>query len=185
MANGPTPRRRIPNRPGEPVAGAPQDEATTLAPMARQDLRDELHKQVQASIAKGATALLGGAPETGTHAGYPATILDQVVPGMPAYDEELFGPVAAILRVADEAEAVRVANDTSFGLAGSIWTRDIGRALRVAKAVRAGSLAINSNQVIHTKAPFGGYKMSGMGRENGMHAFESYTQVKNVYVDLS
>ena len=88
--------------------GDPQDDATTLAPMARQDLRDELHKQVQASVAKGAKVLLGGEPDA-SHAGYPASILDAVAPGMPAYEEELFGPVASILRVKDDAEAVRVA----------------------------------------------------------------------------
>jgi acyl-CoA reductase-like NAD-dependent aldehyde dehydrogenase len=99
--------------------------------------------------------------------------------------EEIFGPVVSIIPFDNEADAIAKANDTSFGLAGSIWTRDIARALRVAKAVRAGSLAINSNHVIHTEAPFGGYKMSGTGRELGMHALDLYTEIKNVFVDLS
>ena len=85
----------------------------------------------------------------------------------------------------DEAEAIRLANDTPYGLSGSIWSRDIGKALRVAKAVKAGVLSVNSNSSVHTEAPFGGYKMSGIGRELGMHALELYTEVKNVFVDLT
>lgn len=108
--------RRFVAAAGERQYGDPDVRGTTLAPMARADLREELHKQVQASVAKGARVLIGGEPIAGTHAGYPATVLDQVGPGMPAYDEELFGPVAAIIRVKDEAEALRVANDTRFGL---------------------------------------------------------------------
>jgi betaine-aldehyde dehydrogenase len=91
----------------------------------------------------------------------------------------------AIIPFRDEAEAVRLANDTPYGLAGSIWSRDIAKALRVARGVRAGTLSINTNQSLHTEAPFGGYKMSGIGRELGMHALELYTEVKNVFVDLS
>lgn len=162
--------------------GDPQDEATTLAPLARQDLRDELHKQVQASIAKGAKPLLGGAPDTGTHAGYPATILDHVAPGMPAYDEELFGPVAAILRVADEAEAVRVANDTSFGLGGSVWSADRARGERVARQLQCGAAFVNAIVKSDVRLPFGGIKRSGFGRELAEHGIHEFMNIKSVYV---
>src|SRR5690606_20852291 len=116
---------------------------TTLAPMARADLREELHRQVMASVAKGARVLLGGQPGQGD-TNYPATILDGVAPGMPAWDEELFGPVASILRVADEAEAVRVANATRFGLGASVWTSDAHRGERLAKRIQAGACFVNS-----------------------------------------
>jgi len=162
--------------------GDPQDEATTLAPLARQDLRDELHKQVQASIAKGAKPLLGAAPDTSTHAGYPASILDHVVPGMPAYDEELFGPVAAILRVADEAEAVRVANDTSFGLGGSVWSADRARGERVARQLQCGAAFVNAIVKSDVRLPFGGIKRSGFGRELAEHGIHEFMNIKSVYV---
>lgn len=162
--------------------GDPQDAATTLAPMARQDLRDELHKQVQASLAKGAVALLGGAPDAGTHAGYPASILDKVAPGMPAYDEELFGPVAAILRVADEAEAVRVANDTSFGLGGSVWSADRARGERVARQLQCGAAFVNAIVKSDVRLPFGGIKRSGFGRELAEHGIHEFMNIKSVYV---
>lgn len=162
--------------------GDPQDEATTLAPLARQDLREELHKQVQASIAKGARPLLGGAPDTTTHAGYPATILDNVVPGMPAYEEELFGPVAAILRVADEAEAVRVANDTSFGLGGSVWSADRARGERIARQLQCGAAFVNAIVKSDVRLPFGGIKRSGFGRELAEHGIHEFMNIKSVYV---
>jgi betaine-aldehyde dehydrogenase len=112
------------------------------------------------------------------------TIFDGARTEMRIVREEIFGPVVSIIPFADEADAVRLANDTPYGLSGSIWSRDIGKALRVAKAVRAGVLSVNSNNSVHTEAPFGGYKMSGIGRELGMHALELYTEVKNVFVDL-
>jgi acyl-CoA reductase-like NAD-dependent aldehyde dehydrogenase len=99
--------------------------------------------------------------------------------------EEIFGPVVVVIPFDTEEEAVRLANATPFGLSGSVWTRDIGRAIRVAKGIQSGVISVNCNSSVHAEAPFGGYKMSGMGRENGMAAFESYTQIKNVYVDLS
>ncbi len=161
--------------------GDPNDESTTLGPMARQDLRDELHKQVQGSIAKGAKPLLGCAPDD-THAGYPASILDAVVPGMPAYDEELFGPVAGILRVKDQAEAIRVANDTSFGLGGSVWTRDKARGDEVARQLQCGAAFVNSIVKSDVRMPFGGIKRSGYGRELAEHGIHEFMNIKSVYV---
>lgn len=164
------------------VAGDPQREDVTLAPMARADLRDELHKQVRASVEKGAKVLLGGEPVAGTHAAYPATILDAVAPGMPAYEEELFGPVAAILRVADEAEAVRVANDTTYGLGGSVWTGDAARGERVAQQLECGAAFVNAIVKSDVRLPFGGTKRSGFGRELAEHGIHEFTNVKTVYV---
>jgi len=164
------------------VYGDPQDAATTLAPMARADLRDELQRQVRQSIDKGAKVLLGGKPLADTHAGYPATILDHVAPGMPAYTQELFGPVAAILRVKDEAEAVRVANDTVFGLGGSVWTGDAARGERVALQLRCGATFVNSVVRSDARLPFGGTKRSGFGRELGAHGIHEFVNIKTVYV---
>lgn len=164
------------------VLGDPQQETTTLAPMARADLRDELHKQVQASVEKGAKVLLGGEPVAGSHAGYPATILDRVAPGMPAYEEELFGPVASVIRVADEAEAVRVANDTTFGLGGSVWTADAKRGERVAQQLQCGAAFVNSVVKSDVRLPFGGIKRSGFGRELAEHCIHEFMNIKTIYV---
>lgn len=161
--------------------GDPNEEATTLGPMARQDLRDELHKQVRASIAKGAKPLLGCEPDA-SHAGYPASILDAVTPGMAAYDEELFGPVASILRVKDEAEAVRVANDTTFGLGGSVWTGDRERGNRVARQLQCGAAFVNAIVKSDVRLPFGGTKRSGFGRELAEHGIHEFMNIKSVYV---
>lgn len=161
--------------------GDPNDEATTLAPMARADLRDELHRQVQASVAKGARVLLGGEPGQGATA-YPATLLDGVAPGMPAWDEELFGPVASLIRVRDEAEAIRVANDTAFGLGASVWTADAARGERVAAQVVAGACFVNSLVKSDVRLPFGGTKASGFGRELAGHGIHEFTNIKTVYV---
>ena len=161
--------------------GDPNAETTTLAPMARQDLRDELHKQVQSSIAKGAKPLLGCQPDA-SYAGYPASILDAVVPGMPAHEEELFGPVASILRVKDEAEAVRVANDTTFGLGGSVWTGDNARGNQVARQLQCGAAFVNAVVRSDVRLPFGGIKRSGFGRELAEHGIHEFMNIKSVYV---
>ena len=173
--------RRFVEAAGTLRLGDPNGDSATLAPMARQDLRDELHKQVRESIARGAKPLLGCEPDA-SHAGYPASILDAVAPGMPAYEEELFGPVASILRVKDEDEAVRVANDTSFGLGGSVWTRDAGRGERVARQLQVGVAFVNAIVRSDVRLPFGGTKRSGFGRELAEHGIHEFTNIKTVYV---
>ena len=162
--------------------GDPSEPGTTLAPMARADLRDELHTQVQASVAKGARVLIGGAPVEGSHAGYPATVLDQVKPGMPAYDEELFGPVASVIRVRDEAEALHVANDTRFGLGGSVWTGDPARGEAFAQQMECGAAFVNAIVKSDARLPFGGSKESGFGRELAEHGIHEFMNIKTVYV---
>ena len=162
--------------------GNPADEGTTLAPMARADLRDDLHEQVVASIGAGARALIGCVPGAGP-CEYPASILDHVGPGMPAYDQELFGPVASILRVADDEQAVRVANDTSFGLGASVWTADKARGEAVARRLQAGACFVNAIVRSDVRLPFGGTKASGFGRELAEHGIHEFMNIKTIYVD--
>ena len=174
--------RRFTEASAKLAVGDPNDEATGLAPMARADLRDELHKQVEASIALGAKPLLGCEPGAGdTH--YPASILDQVRPGMPAHDEELFGPVASILRAADETQAIAMANDTAYGLGASIWTADRDRGEAVARKIVAGACFVNAIVRSDVRLPFGGTKASGFGRELAEHGIHEFTNIKTVYVD--
>ena len=162
--------------------GDPSDPATNLAPMVRPDLRDELHGQVQKSITAGAKPLVGCVPGEGA-SHYPASILDNVKPGMPAYSEELFGPVASIIRVKDEAEAVHVANDTLFGLGASVWTTDKARGERVARQIKAGATFVNALVRSDVRLPFGGTKSSGFGRELAEHGIHEFMNIKTVYVD--
>ncbi|HEY1138485.1 MAG TPA: NAD-dependent succinate-semialdehyde dehydrogenase [Xanthomonadaceae bacterium] len=163
------------------AVGDPMAESTTLAPMARADLRDEVHAQVLRSIEAGASLLLGGTPgQGGSH--YPATILDHVVPGMPAYSEELFGPAAAILRAKDEDDAVRIANDTDFGLGASVWTTDKSRGEAVARRLQAGATFVNAIVRSDVRLPFGGTKTSGFGRELAEHGIHEFMNIKTVYV---
>jgi len=162
--------------------GDPNHEATGLAPMARADLRDELHKQVLASIAKGARPVLGCEPgERDTV--YPASILDHVSAGMPAYDEELFGPVASVIRVRDDADAIRVANDTSFGLGASVWVKNKARGEAAARAIDAGACFVNAIVRSDVRLPFGGTKASGFGRELAEHGIHEFMNIKTVYID--
>ena len=156
--------------------------STTLAPLARADLRDQLDRQVRDSVAAGARVLLGGTPGEGDTA-YPATVLDGVAPGMPAYHEELFGPVASLLRVRDEDEAVRVANDTAFGLGASVWTTDRARGDAVARRIAAGACFVNALVRSDVRLPFGGTKSSGFGRELAEHGIHEFTNIKSVYID--
>jgi succinate-semialdehyde dehydrogenase/glutarate-semialdehyde dehydrogenase len=174
--------RRFVEAAGKLEVGDPNDPATTLAPMVRADLREELHRQVQASIDAGAKPLLGCTPGQGA-SHYPASILDGVGPGMPAYDEELFGPVASILRVADADEAVRVANDTAYGLGASVWTRDAAAGERVARRIAAGATFVNAIVRSDVRLPFGGTKASGYGRELAEHGIREFVNIKTVYVE--
>lgn len=162
--------------------GDPTAPGTTLAPMVRADLRDELHGQVTKSIAAGAKCLLGCEPGQGA-SHYPASILDEVKPGMPAYSEELFGPVASIIRVKDDADAARVANDTAFGLGASVWTRDKTRGEAVARQIRAGACFVNAIVRSDVRLPFGGTKASGFGRELAEHGIHEFMNIKTIYVD--
>jgi len=160
------------------TAGNPLDEATVLGPMARVDLRDELHAQVKDSIAAGAKLLLGGEP--GETSYYPATLLSEVKPGMRVFDEETFGPVAALVRVKDEEEAVELANRSDFGLGGAVFSKDIERAGRVAERMETGTVAINAQVVSDARFPFGGVKDSGWGRELGEEGIREFVNVKVV-----
>lgn len=174
--------RRFVDAAGKLRLGDPNDAASTLAPMVRADLRDELHAQVERSIAAGAVPLLGCKTLDGA-SHYPASILDKVSPGMPAYSEELFGPVASVIRVRDDADAVRVANDTSFGLGASVWTRDKARGESLARQIRAGACFVNAIVRSDVRLPFGGTKASGFGRELAEHGIHEFMNVKSVYVD--
>ena len=164
--------------------GDPLDPATSLGPMARHDLRDTLHAQVTGSMERGARCLLGGELPPGPGAFYPATVLTDVGRGMPAYREELFGPVAAILPVRGERRALRVANDSSFGLGSAVFTADRERALDIARReLDAGSCFINTYVRSDPRLPFGGIKQSGYGRELGRAGIREFVNVKTVYLD--
>ncbi|RDE19425.1 NAD-dependent succinate-semialdehyde dehydrogenase [Motiliproteus coralliicola] len=156
---------------------------STLAPMAREDLRAGLHAQVQASIYQGAKPLCGCDIQEGDGYFYQASILDQVQPGMTAFDEELFGPVATIVRVADEQEALRMANATRFGLGASVWTADLQRGEAFARGVESGCCFVNAMVGSDVRLPFGGIKASGLGRELGSHGLMEFCNVKTVWID--
>jgi acyl-CoA reductase-like NAD-dependent aldehyde dehydrogenase len=168
--------------------GDPSDEATEVGPMVHERQRERVLEYVGIGREEGAELLVGGAaPDDDAlidGAYVQPTVFDGVRPDMRIAREEIFGPVVSIIAFDDETEAVRLANATPYGLSGSIWSRDIGRALRVAKGVQSGVLSINTNNAVHTEAPFGGYRMSGVGRELGMAALDLYTETKNVFIDL-
>ena len=162
--------------------GDPLTEGTEVGPQARHDLRDALHKQVRASVERGATLLLGGEIPPGEGAFYPPTVLTQVRPGMPAYDEELFGPVAAIIEAKDEDDAVRIANDTVFGLGAAVFTKNAARGERVARRLDAGATFVNALVASDPRLPFGGIKDSGYGRELGTYGIKEFVNIKTVVV---
>ncbi|MEQ9265972.1 MAG: NAD-dependent succinate-semialdehyde dehydrogenase [Balneolaceae bacterium] len=163
--------------------GDPFDNTTDVGPMARVDLRDELHRQVEESIKKGARPILGCEKPSGTGAFYPVSILTEVEKGMPAYEEELFGPVAAIIKAEDETDAIRIANDTIYGLGAAIFSSDVERAERIAaEQLEAGCCFVNSMVKSDPRAPFGGIKDSGYGRELGLYGIREFVNAKTVWV---
>jgi len=162
--------------------GSPLQADTTLAPMARHDLREELHQQVLKSVSVGAKILTGGEPIPGEGAFYAPTVLDNITPAIPAYHEELFGPVALVLRAKNEEDAVRIANDTPFGLGGSVWTRDNERGERVALRLECGSVFVNGLVKSDARLPFGGVKESGYGRELSVQGMREFMNTKTVWI---
>ncbi|MFB6171190.1 MAG: aldehyde dehydrogenase family protein, partial [Haloarculaceae archaeon] len=164
------------------TVGDPTDEDTDVGPQARQDLMEGLHEQVAESVDAGATVLTGGEPLDGEGAYYPPTVLADVPEGCPADDEELFGPVAAVYRVPDEAAAVSKANDTQFGLGASVWTDDLDRGDRVASEIDAGCVYVNELVKSDPRVPFGGVKESGYGRELSGAGIREFVNRKTVWL---
>jgi succinate-semialdehyde dehydrogenase / glutarate-semialdehyde dehydrogenase len=162
--------------------GDPSDPNTDLGPMARRELRDELHRQVTDAIAAGALAFAGCQPMPGEGNYYMPSILDRVTPKARAYREEVFGPVALAIRAADESDAIRIANDTAFGLGSSIWSRDYIRAESLSTQIEAGGSFINGIVRSDPRLPFGGVKASGFGRELSYHGLREFTNAKTVWI---
>ncbi|MCJ8209613.1 NAD-dependent succinate-semialdehyde dehydrogenase [Mucilaginibacter sp. RS28] len=163
--------------------GDPLEQGVEVGPQARKDLRDDLHQQVLKTIEKGAKCILGGEIPAGDHAFYPPTILTDVKPGMPAFDEELFGPVAAIIVAKDEAEAIQLANQSVFGLGSAVFTKDIARGEAIAaQQLEAGSVFVNALVKSDPRLPFGGIKESGYGRELGMFGIHEFVNIKTVFI---
>ncbi|MFE3854047.1 aldehyde dehydrogenase family protein [Streptomyces griseorubiginosus] len=159
------------------VVGDPADEKTQMGPLISRQQRDRVRQLAPAD----APGLRGGAPD-GPGFWFAPTVLTGEAPDSAAAREEIFGPVAVLLPFTDEADAIRLANDTPYGLSGSLWTRDLGRALRVSRAVKAGNLSVNSHSSVRYWTPFGGYKQSGLGRELGPDALTAFTETKNVFI---
>lgn len=167
------------------TTGNPMDPQSDLGPMARKDLRDELHEQVESNIKAGAKCILGGKiPKyKGKHAFYTPTILTGIKKGMPAYSEELFGPVALVITAKDEADAIRIANDSPFGLGAAVFTQDLERAEQIAaKQLQAGSCFVNTLVKSDPRLPFGGINQSGYGRELSSFGIREFVNIKTVYI---
>ncbi len=162
--------------------GNPMDESTELGPLARKDLLIELHQQVKESVDLGAKILTGGEPLKSEGYFYPATVLTNVQKGMPAYEQEMFGPVAAIIKTKNEEEAIKIANDSEFGLGASLWTSDIEKAKRLSHKIESGSVFINGLVKSDPRLPFGGIKKSGYGRELSHYGIREFVNIKTVWI---
>ncbi|MBE34607.1 MAG: NADP-dependent succinic semialdehyde dehydrogenase [Opitutaceae bacterium] len=163
--------------------GEPFEPNTEVGPMARHDLRDELHAQVTKSVSQGAKVLLGGEPLDQPGWYYPPTVLSRVTKGMPAYDDEMFGPVAAVIGVKNESEAIKVANDTPFGLGAAIFTKNKRHARDLAPELDVGMVFVNEAVKSDPALPFGGIKQSGYGRELGIEGIRAFVNVKTLWVE--
>lgn len=163
--------------------GDPEDQDTVLGPLSSQQQVETVARQVEESVARGAEVLCGGSTPDRTGAYYPATVLGNVTPGMPAYDDEIFGPVAAIIRAHDNEDALRIANDSRYGLGGGIFSRDVPRAVELARAhFDTGMVRINGFGAAHPHMPFGGVKDSGFGREHGGFGMREFVNAKAVFL---
>lgn len=165
-------------RPGDPA-----DDDTTLAPMARTDLRNGIHAQVEDAVKNGAELLTGGRAIDGPGFFYEPTVISGITADMRAYTEELFGPVASLFRVEDQAQAIRLANDSGFGLGGSVWTRDRDRGIAAARQLECGCAFVNELVKSDPRVPFGGVKMSGYGRELSHHGIREFVNAKTIWVE--
>ena len=164
--------------------GDPLDEKTNFGPIARADLRDQIAKQVQACIDQGAELMLGGQPASGKGNFYPPTVLRNIKKGMPARDEEIFGPVLAFLNAKDEQEAIDIANETRFGLAGAVFTKNIERGEKLARdKIFAGTVYVNALVSSDPRLPFGGIKSSGYGRELAGEGIREFMNTKTICVE--
>ena len=164
--------------------GTPLEETTEIGPMISARQREISREYIDLGLDAGAELVTGGEVPGGCDPNgfyLSPAVLACVDNSMRVAREEIFGPVASIIPFRDEAEAIEIANDTPYGLSGSLWTRDLGRGIRVARAIRTGVLSVNSNKSVRTETPFGGYKHSGLGRELGLHALDHYTEIKNVF----
>ncbi len=162
--------------------GDPTERETQVGPLARGDLREALHRQVEASLTMGARLLTGGRPRSGRGYFYEPTVLADVTPEMPVFREETFGPVAAVIRARDAEEALRLANDSQYGLGAALWTRDVERAKRLARRIEAGSVFVNGMVASDPRLPFGGVKRSGYGRELSRYGILEFVNIKTVWV---
>ena len=163
--------------------GDPTDDNIDMGPMAREDLRETLHEQVEKSVSKGAKILCGGKIPDGDGYYYPATVLEHVKSGQPAYDDELFGPVAALIKAKDSEDAMRIANDSRFGLGGGIFTKDEDKAIKLAQDhFDTGMVFINSFGLAEPNMPFGGVKDSGYGREHGGYGMKEFVNTKSIII---
>jgi betaine-aldehyde dehydrogenase len=170
------------------IVGDPADDKTEVGTLVSFKQRDRVRDYIEIGLGEGAQLVVGGIepddPALKGGAYLMPAVFDGVSNDMRIAKEEIFGPVVSIIPFDTEAEAIRLANATPYGLSGSVWSRDIGKALRTAKGLQSGVLSVNSNSSVHTEAPFGGYKMSGIGRELGMAALDLYTEIKNIFIDL-